>query len=163
MNTNDLDFLKEILKDSDSVEVLKILDSLGNTKDLILREISDKKIGNCWINGSRCQYSNPEGKIIYAPIELCARCQIFLYFKETESFRLLLKGMINDEIEERIDDLKIQYGKKSKDTNEFLENLIDRSEKDEKIKLILRDFLKVLNNCLDLEKIDILAMEDIEE
>lgn len=156
MNVTDL---KEILKDSNSLEVLKIIDSLKNTKELILKEISDKKIDDCWINSSKCPYGNPEGKIMYAPIKFCGECQIFLNLTETESFSRLFDDMINSEV----DTLRMQDEEKAKNANEFLEYLIEESEKEEKIKLTLRDFLKVLNNHLGLEKIVILAVEDLDE
>jgi|SRR3989344_8827815 len=141
--------LLDILRGSEASTVLEMIQNICSIP-------SDNA---CWINGEKCPYGDPGGRIDHAPIRWCSNCQK-LNDNSWMIENLLSEGAIKEIAEETItNSIEEEINEKTETLMEVLQGLADEKN----AKVIIKDFIKVIGKELNLDKIEVLTQKKLKE
>lgn len=115
----------------------------------------------CWIDGDRCNYGNPRGRLNQVSPNWCPFCQKL----EDNMWRieeLFKKGGIREKIEENIlEEARAEMTKAAEEKMQTVENLLQNLASNEDN--MIKDFIKVVSKELMLDEVRIIQEEKLEE
>lgn len=145
--------LKDILEEAEATTLLEIINKLQQQEEVKVEKL--KRKDNCWIDGRKCPYGSPEGKLILASVKWCVGCHAFIDYRETYSFQKLIEDPLETE---EIMKTKEEIEGELETIEDLLEDLAAKNNSDCPI---IKDFIRVISDRLDLAEIQIVRQDNL--
>jgi hypothetical protein len=138
----------------------KIRDTVAEINEIV-PSIVEERMDMCWIENFQCPYGC-EGKLSTAPVRWCLQCHRFNYALDHNEIFDELVDLWEENIREQALEV-IRHKKTALWT--IINGLIDEKKEQlgEQMFQVLNHFLKVMDEELGLDKIEVVRAEDFDE
>lgn len=124
--------------------------------DNLLELMSDVLPDACWIDGKKCPYSSPQGRLILASPGCCRTCQRLSEYSYALKELVAGSDIKNEITEEFSEAVKEELNESAQNLSELLHKLVKGKDP------LLEDLVRVLNAELSLKEVLVVVADDIE-